>query len=62
MNLKTVFRIGAIILLINGLGGLFATKMFMEAGNFTMTPALLTIGQFYGSYFLGFGINWMENC
>ena len=52
MNLKTVFRIGAIILLINGLGGLFATKMFMEAANFTMTSSLLTIGQFLGVTFL----------
>ena len=52
MNLKTVFRIGAITLLINGLGALFATNMFMEAGNFTMSPALLTIGQFMGVTFL----------
>ncbi|MAJ50524.1 MAG: hypothetical protein CMB82_02785 [Flammeovirgaceae bacterium] len=52
MNLKTVFRIGAIVLLINGLGGLFATEMFMEAANFTMSPSLLTIGQFMGVTFL----------
>ena len=52
MNLKTVFRIGAIILLINSLGGLFATNMFMEAANFTVSPSLLTIGQFLGVTFL----------
>tara|TARA_B100001057_G_C22055560_1_gene646257 strand:- start:24 stop:389 length:366 start_codon:yes stop_codon:yes gene_type:complete len=52
MNLKTVFRLGAVVLLINGLGGLFATEMFMEAANFTMSSSLLTIGQFMGVTFL----------
>ena len=52
MNLKIVFRIGAIVLLINGLGALFATEVFMEAANFTMSSSLLTIGQFMGVTFL----------
>ena len=52
MNLKVVFRIGAVILLINGLGALFATSTFMEAANFTMSPSLVTVGQFIGMTFL----------
>ena len=52
MNLKIVFRSGAIVLLINGIGGLFATEIFREAANFTMSQSLLTIGQFMGVTFL----------
>ena len=52
MNLKIVFRISAVILLINGLGALFATSAFMEAANFTMSPSLVTVGQFIGMTFL----------
>ena len=52
MNLKLVFRISAVILLINGLGALFATSTFMEAANFTMSPSLVTVGQFIGMTFL----------
>ena len=52
MNLKLVFRVGAVILLINGLGALFATSTFREAANFTMSPSLTTVGQFIGMTFL----------
>ena len=52
MNLKIVFRIGAVILLINGLGALFATSTFLEAANFTMSPSLVTVCQFIGMTFL----------
>ena len=52
MNLKIVFRIGAVLLLLNGLGALFATSTFMEAANFTMSPSLSTLGQFVGMTFL----------
>ncbi len=52
MNLIIVFRISAVILLINGLGALFATSVFLEAANFTMSPSLLTVGQFVGMTFL----------
>ena len=39
-------------MLINGLGALFATDMFMEAASFEMSPSLLTLGQFMGVTFL----------
>ena len=52
MNLKIVFRIRAVVLLINGLGALFATAAFLEAANFTMSPSLITVGQFVGMTFL----------
>ena len=48
MNLKLVFRITAVIALINGLGSLFATYTFFEMANMTITPALITLGQFIG--------------
>ena len=38
MNLKIVFRGSAIVLLINSIGGLFATEK--EAANFTMSQSL----------------------
>ena len=52
MNLKIVFRVSAVILAINGLGALFMTSTFMEAANFTMSPSLITVGQFIGMTFL----------
>ena len=48
MNLKLVFRITAVIALINGLGTLFATSTFFEMANLTVTPSLITVGQFVG--------------
>ena len=48
MNLKLVFRITAVIALINGLGSLFATSMFFEMANLTISPSLITTGQFIG--------------
>ena len=47
-----VFRITAVIALINGLGSLFATSTFFEMANMTITPALITAGQFIGVTFL----------
>ena len=52
MSLKLVFRITAVIALINGLGSLFATSTFFEMANMTITPALITAGQFIGVTFL----------
>ena len=52
MNLKIVFRIGAIVFLINALGLLFSTGTFFEMANLTMSPSLLTVGQFMGVTFL----------
>ena len=48
MNLKLVFRIAAVITLINGLGSLFMTATFFEMANLTVTPSLITVGQFIG--------------
>jgi len=48
MNLKLVFRISAVIALINGLGSLFMTTTFFEMANLTVTPSLITVGQFIG--------------
>ncbi|SVD38258.1 uncharacterized protein METZ01_LOCUS391112 [marine metagenome] len=48
MNLKLVFRISAIVSLINGVGLLFMTATFFEMANLTMSPSLITVGQFLG--------------
>ena len=48
MNLKLVFRIAAVIAVINGLGLLFMTSMFFAMANLTISPALITVGQFVG--------------
>ena len=48
MNLKLVFRISAIVSLINGVGLLFMTATFFEMANLTMSPSLATVGQFLG--------------
>ena len=48
MDLKLVFRISAIVSVINGVGLLFMTATFFEMANFTISPSLLTVGQFLG--------------
>ena len=45
-------KLCAVILLINGLGALFTRSAFLEAAKFTMSPSLLTVGQFVGMTFL----------
>ena len=52
MNLKLVFRIAAVITLINGLGILLMTSTFITMANITPTPDLITLGQFMGVTFL----------
>ena len=52
MNLKTIFKAQAIILLINGIGGLLLTSAFFSAAGWEMTPDLKTLGQFVGMTFL----------
>ena len=52
MNLKIVFRIGAVINAINGLGLLFITQVFMEQAGFEIALPLLTIGQGLGVTFI----------
>ena len=48
MNLKLVFRIAAVIAAINGLGLLFMTATFFTMANLTMSPSMITVGQFTG--------------
>jgi len=48
MDLKMVFRIAAVIAAINGLGLLFMTATFFAMANLTVSPALITVGQFTG--------------
>ena len=48
MNLKLVFKISAVVSLINGVGLLFMTSIFFEMANLTMSPSLVTVGQFLG--------------
>ena len=48
MNLKLVFRIAAVIGVINGLGLLFMGNTFFAMANLTPTPDLITLGQFLG--------------
>ena len=52
MNLKLVFRIAAVIGVINGLGLLFMGNTFFAMANLTPTPDLITLGQFTGVTFL----------
>ena len=52
MNLKLVFRINAIITLINAVGLLFATAMFVGMAGLTLSPSLITVCQFMGVTFL----------
>ena len=56
MNLKTIFKAQAIILLINAVGGIFLTKLFLEQAGWSVTPNLITLGQFVGTTFLVFAI------
>jgi hypothetical protein len=48
MDLKLVFRISAVIKVINGLGLLFMGATFFTMANLTPTPDLITVGQFTG--------------
>ena len=52
MDLKLVFRIAAVIAVINGFGLLFMGATFFAMANLTPTPDLITIGQFTGVTFL----------
>jgi len=56
MNLKLIFRIQAVLNLLNGLGALFLTKTFLEAGNFKVTEDLITLGQFVAVTLIILGI------
>ena len=56
MNLRIIFKAQAIILLINGLGSLFLTSVFIQQAGWTPTADLITIGQFLGVVFIVNGI------
>ena len=52
MSVKLVFKIQAIINLINGLGALFLTQFFLEQANFEVTADISTLAEFIGVTFL----------
>ena len=56
MNIKLVFRIQAILNLLNGIGALILTRVFLEAGNFQVTEDLTTLGQFLAVTLIILGI------
>lgn len=62
MSLSNVFKLSAVILLINGTMSLFATDMFLGMAGFEMTPDMHTFGEFVGVTFLALGvITWKTN-
>ena len=56
MNLQNIFKVDAIFALINGVGLIFATTMFVEIVNLNMSVSLLTFSQFIGVTFLWLAI------
>ena len=56
MNLQNIFKVDAVIALINGIGLLFATSMFVEMANLNMSNSLLVFGQFMGVTFIWLAI------
>ena len=56
MNLQNIFKVDAVIALINGIGLLFATSMFVEMANLNMSDSLLVFGQFMGVTFIWLAI------
>ena len=48
MDLKLVFRIAAVIAAINALGLLFMPTTFFEMADLTVSPEVITLGQFIG--------------
>ena len=46
MDLKLVFRISAVFAAFNALGLLFMPTTFFEMANLTVSPAVITLGQF----------------
>ena len=52
MSVKLIFKIQAIINLINGLGALFLTQFFLEQANFEVTTDISTLAEFIGVTFL----------
>ena len=56
MNSKLLFRLDGIILLINGFGAAFASKLFSEGAGITLDANGLTIAQAFGAALIALGI------
>ena len=53
MSLRTIFKAQAVVLLLNAIGGLFLTTIFLtNAGWIEPSDDLITLGQFMGMTFL----------
>jgi len=52
MNIRTIFKAQAIILLLNAIGALIFTTSFLASAGWVATPELITLGQFMGTTFL----------
>jgi hypothetical protein len=52
MNLSNIFKAQSVVLIINGIGGLFLTTAFFGSAGWEITPDLITLGQFVGMTFL----------
>jgi|TARA_B100001996_G_scaffold267690_1_gene209182 hypothetical protein len=56
MNLRTIFKVQSIILLINGIGGIFLSNAFFGAAGWEVTADMVTLGQIFGLTLLIIGI------
>ena len=56
MNLQLVCRIGGLVPIVNGLGLLFFTNIFMDMLSWEITSALLTLGEVFGVSLIVVGI------
>ena len=56
MNLKMIFRISGVLGVINGIGLLFLTSMFLEMVNLEMSQTASVMGQFTGMILLALSI------
>lgn len=56
MNLRTIFKVQSIVLIINGIGGLILTNAFFGAAGWEITADMVTLGQVFGMTLLIIGI------
>ena len=52
MSLSNIFKVTSILMLINGILGLFVTERFLSMAGFTVEADLITMGQFMGVTFI----------
>ena len=52
MSLRIIFKVQAIVLLINAILSLFLTATFLSKAGWSITPDMITLGQFLGMTFL----------